>query len=174
MMSRFLLTLMLVLPTMAAAEETKLETALRQMLQAKGVALPLVVAVADRQVRGTPELLVTNVRLAGRSVLLSLRCRIRTQCGDVIATARFSDRDRAVDAYERLTVKGQMAKKAIPVIHAGERVRLVIQTQTVRLELPARALNSGAIAQPIRVRDPKTRNIYNAIVVGAKEVRVTI
>jgi len=174
MMRRLLLILIFVLPVAASGEEPALKSAVRQMLLATSARSPIAIAVADRQVHGNPELLLSHIELSNRSLLLSLRCRVRKQCGDVIATAQYDSRDAAVEALERLVQLNQPKENVVPAIHAGERVRLVVYTHTSRLELPVSALNSGAISHTIRVRDPRTRRIYTVVVVGPKEVRMSL
>ncbi len=170
MMLRLLLTIIL-LSALAPAEEMKMEAAVRQLLETNGAPVPLAITVADRKVKGLPELLITHVGSSDRSLILALRCRLRTQCGDVIATARYGCRDLAAAAFQRLISTQRQVEKAPFVIHTGQSVKLVLQSQSLRLELPVRALNSGAISQTVRVRDPETRRIYRAVVIGANEVR---
>jgi hypothetical protein len=174
MASRFLFMMVLLLGVTAPAQQTGLASAVRWMLQASGAGVPLSVTVAHRRVTGTPELLVTRAALSDRLLILSVRCRLRAQCGDVIATAQYDTHEAANEACRKLAETNTPKEKPSVIIGAGERVKLVIQTRTLRLELPVKALNSGAMQQTVRVRDLKTRKIYSAVVVGPKEVRLML
>lgn len=164
-------TIVLMTP-FVSAQDTTLHAAIRKLVEAGGAPPALSVRVAERQVRGIPELILLRASVSRDSLLLSLRCRLRTQCGEVVAVARYSTADDLRSAYDLLSVRSPN-RKAVAVIRSGEHLTLTIRSNSLVLHLPVRALGSGALGQQIRVRDPITRRIYQAVVAGPRQVRIS-
>lgn len=59
------------------------------------------------------------------------------------------------------------------LVRSGETVRLLVQSGGVRMSLLVRALQSGKLGDPIKVRNTDSDRVITAIVTGRGEVRVT-
>ena len=157
----------------SVGNSTTLREVVEVLLASAGAPPPLSLEVSERQVRGIPEVVLFHVSISRDSLLLSLRCRRRIQCGEIVALARYGSAEDLDSIRAHLaTALPNPATRSAPVVRAGAQVTLTIQTKALLMYLPVKALGSGGLSDRIRVRDPGTQRIYQAIVVAPKQVRI--
>lgn len=58
------------------------------------------------------------------------------------------------------------------LVRVGETVRLTVVSGSVRMSVPARALQNGKLGDPIKVRNIDSDRVITAVVTGRKEARI--
>jgi hypothetical protein len=135
-----------------------------------------------------PELEVTSIRrdAFAHDLVIHLRCRRREVCGSFLVlaspapgTSEFSSRnfsDSAIASGLRASqqpVALRAHNSAPMLVEPGKSAVLVLQGQGMRITLPVVCLERGSLAQQVAVRDPQTRKILQAKVVGRGQLSST-
>ncbi|HEY1799383.1 MAG TPA: flagella basal body P-ring formation protein FlgA [Terriglobales bacterium] len=133
-----------------------------------------------------PELEVTSIRrdAFAHDLLIHLRCRRREACGSFLVLAspasgirEFPSRNFSgpVPTSELSATRPAVLRRArhsAPVlVEPGKPAVLVLQGQGMRITLPVTCLERGSLDQQVSVRDPMTRKIVQAKVVGPGQLQ---
>ncbi len=113
----------------------------------------------------SPQLEATNVSYDSKS--RTLECRLRCARGGClpfyarVTTTQPTSPLRSQSL--RISRRDRLNKQAVsPTLKAGDLVTLSIVTPVIRISLPVRCLQSGAIGETVRVRDPQANKVFLA------------
>jgi hypothetical protein len=131
-----------------------------------------------------PELEVTGMDWDERAhrLQIRLRCRTRASCASFLVEAPVQGpmvhiwQERLRGQRRSLQGHAQSAPKNVvgPIlVQAGKSAMLTMESAGMRIVLPVVCLQRGGLAQRINVRDPETRKILQAEVVGVGRLQTT-
>jgi hypothetical protein len=103
-----------------------------------------------------------------------LRCRQLQECRPFYILVNWRSRDEMNDAVGRIVEAPPEVKHASPpshlpwLVHSGEKVTLLLESDHMRIELPVVCLANGSAGKHIRVRSTEQKKIFVAEVVSSR------
>jgi flagella basal body P-ring formation protein FlgA len=99
-------------------------------------------------------------------------CEITDPRGDYFRSAAEAVGWTAKRALGTGELLGRNCVDEASLVRNGETVKLLVQSHSVHMSLTVRALQSGKLGDPIKVRNTNSDRVFTAIVTGRGEVRV--
>ena len=152
----------------AASHPIRLEQVARAVLAAHpelaGAAIALPEAPTARE--NEPALAAGPVERWGSqpgTAHVRMRCQVESVCLPFYASVHL--------APSQGEARSQEVREAQPVLRAGERASMVIDSGRLHLRIPVTCLTSGAVGSTIRVAGPARSKVFEAAVLDKSTVR---